>query len=556
MAFIYNFTDTWNNGLTTYAAVKCDVTDTASAADSALINMLVGGTSMFRVQKDGEISTSHYYSATQKWAKGSDIASASALTVPSNGNFFDVTGTTTVTSISAVQVGTRILLQFDGALTLTHHATDLKLPGGANITTAAGDIAEFVEYATGDWHCVSYTKASGAYLSNVVDDTTPQLGGNLDVNGAGIAFPGATVTDVTGSDTLLVSGTAGTSGNLAMWNADGDLVDGSVVAANVLVSGNIGSTVQAYDAGLASIAGLTTAADRMIYTTGSDTYAVATLTSAARSILDDASVSDIRTTLGLAIGSDVQAYSANIATTAASQAEMEAGTESALRSMSPLRVAQAIAALASGGGGGLQSVQVFTTSGTWTRPSGITKVLMFVTGGGGGGGGYTTTNTDSGGGGGGAGGTAIKFLDVTSIASSTITIGSGGSAGSGNGGNGGNSSWADGTNTITGSLGSGGSAGASTAAGAGGSNGSASGGDLNTPGGDGNPGGCPEDGTVNGNGGSGGSSFWAGGGAGRLGGGSGGSGSAGDGYGSGGGGGGGSTGGAGKAGVVLVLEFA
>ena len=36
--------------------------------------------------------------------------------------------------------------------------------------------------------------------------------------------------------------------------------------------------------------------------------------------------------------------------TAASQAEMEAGTESALRSMSPLRVAQAIAALAAGGG--------------------------------------------------------------------------------------------------------------------------------------------------------------------------------------------------------------
>jgi hypothetical protein len=37
--------------------------------------------------------------------------------------------------------------------------------------------------------------------------------------------------------------------------------------------------------------------------------------------------------------------------TAASQAEMETGTESALRSMSPLRVAQAIAALAAGGGG-------------------------------------------------------------------------------------------------------------------------------------------------------------------------------------------------------------
>lgn len=42
------------------------------------------------------------------------------------------------------------------------------------------------------------------------------------------------------------------------------------------------------------------------------------------------------------IGTDIQAYMA-----AASKAEMEAGTESGLRSMSPLRVAEAIAALAS-----------------------------------------------------------------------------------------------------------------------------------------------------------------------------------------------------------------
>jgi hypothetical protein len=49
------------------------------------------------------------------------------------------------------------------------------------------------------------------------------------------------------------------------------------------------------------------------------------------------------------IGTTVQAYDADIPTVAASQAEMEAGTETALRSMSPLRVAQAVAALTPSG---------------------------------------------------------------------------------------------------------------------------------------------------------------------------------------------------------------
>ena len=75
----------------------------------------------------------------------------------------------------------------------------------------------------------------------------------------------------------------------------------------------IGTDVQGYDAGLASIAALTTAADKMIYTTALDTYAVTGLSSFARTILDDADASTARTTLGVAINSDVQAFSPNLA---------------------------------------------------------------------------------------------------------------------------------------------------------------------------------------------------------------------------------------------------
>ena len=89
--------------------------------------------------------------------------------------------------------------------------------------------------------------------------------------------------------------------------------DQSQTAWTDIVGGKIGSSIQAFDAGLTSIAGLSTASDKMIYTSGSDTYAVADLSSFARTILDDANAGAVRTTLGLVIGTNVQAYDAQLA---------------------------------------------------------------------------------------------------------------------------------------------------------------------------------------------------------------------------------------------------
>ena len=128
---------------------------------------------------------------TMKWDKGADIASQAALAPGADGNYFDVTGVSAITSIAAVQSqpGTVIYLHFDGILVLTHHATDLILPGGANITTAAGDEAIFIEYAAGDWRCVSYTKASGrSVISSIPEGSIIAWAGGYFTNGANAGY--------------------------------------------------------------------------------------------------------------------------------------------------------------------------------------------------------------------------------------------------------------------------------------------------------------------------------------------------------------------------------
>ena len=79
----------------------------------------------------------------------------------------------------------------------------------------------------------------------------------------------------------------------------------------------------------------------------------------------------------------------------------------------------------SGGAGGLISIDTFTTSGTWNRPAGCTKIFVEVVGGGGAGGG-SVGNSVRLGGGGCAGAVAQKFIDVTAISSVVVTVGAGG----------------------------------------------------------------------------------------------------------------------------------
>ena len=142
-------------------------------ADADVLEIPTGTTNVTVVGNftaSGNIATN---GSQSQWSKGADVASNSALGVGTDGNYFDVTGTTTITSINTTGgAGTVIKLHFDGACQLTHSATNLILAGAQNFTTEAGDELEFVEYGSGTYRQTGWCLAGtipgggggGAYL--------------------------------------------------------------------------------------------------------------------------------------------------------------------------------------------------------------------------------------------------------------------------------------------------------------------------------------------------------------------------------------------------------
>lgn len=115
------------------------------------------------------------------WNKGTDNSGGATVTMGDGGSFNLITSTTAITAFAFTNdaAGRKAVIRFNTVRTLTNNSTSLILPTGANITTAAGDLAMVESLGSGNFRVDWYTRADGTALTASSGPPTGSAGGAL-----------------------------------------------------------------------------------------------------------------------------------------------------------------------------------------------------------------------------------------------------------------------------------------------------------------------------------------------------------------------------------------
>ena len=121
-------------------------------------------------------------------ADAGSIASTSAMTVPTTGHTFTITGTATITSFSTLQVGVMLYVRFTGAgLNITHNAATMIAPWGVDYRTIPNEVLCFLSLGSGNWTFWSLNGPKERVGQSVQFDSATAPAGFLPRDGAAVS---------------------------------------------------------------------------------------------------------------------------------------------------------------------------------------------------------------------------------------------------------------------------------------------------------------------------------------------------------------------------------
>jgi len=181
-----------------------------------------------------------------------------------------------------------------------------------NSAGSDGDLNVTVQ-RTGVWKMLmghTITQANVGDYVYILDDNTADVAGNTTND----IFCGVIVDYIDGTHAWVDIGPAVSPQAIISPYMLGLLDDADEATFKATTNLEIGTDVEAYDAGLTNLAAVSMAADKYYYTSADNVHAAGSVTAFGRSIIDDADEATFKATTNLEIGTDVEAWDADLDT--------------------------------------------------------------------------------------------------------------------------------------------------------------------------------------------------------------------------------------------------